>query len=447
MLFKRSISSPSPELPSLQKEGEKMKTKRIILTLVILSVIASCLTVGAGALTVGSGAAVVAAETNLIKTGLLGQRLGFSDTDFKAALGVADFGSITVTSVPSSSEGTLMLSGRRVSENQTIRRRSIAALSFIPASREVAESRFTFTVDELAGGAEIECIMKFISKINYKPKVNTDAEKTLSVTTQKGISVYGSMEGEDPEGDDVEYIIVSFPKNGLLDSKRGDGEFVYTPNTDYRGSDSFSYVLRDEYGNYSSVAKVNINVTERMSEVVYRDMLESKSYNAAVSMTAMGIMSGERIGDDMYFNPAKTVTRAEFVAMAMKALSIKADTSLDSTFFDDNDDIPASLVGYVATAQKKGIVNGSFDGAGLNFRPNDAITTYEAAIVMANLISTITDTSGIPVSNIEGIPVWAKDEISVMFELGIFDTGAASNVKEPLTREAAAECLWRLSLI
>ena len=81
-----------------------MKTRRIIFSLVILSVIASCLTLSAGALSLGSGVAVVAEETNLIKTGLIGQRLAFSDTDFKAALGVADFNSITITTIHSSAE-------------------------------------------------------------------------------------------------------------------------------------------------------------------------------------------------------------------------------------------------------------------------------------------------------------------------------------------------------
>jgi hypothetical protein len=417
--------------------------KKILLALLIAALGFSSLAISAGAAAGGSGVAVIATETNLIKTGLLGQKLVFSDTDFKSAMGVSDFYSITVESLPDAKSGVLMLGGRKVTEGQQIRRRNIASLTFVPSSREVTESRFTFTMANTAAGAEIECIMKFIERVNYQPKIDTDASKTLSVTTQKGISVYGNMEASDPDGDDIEFIIVSYPKYGIL--KTDEGEFTYTPSGEYTGKDSFVYVARDEYGNYSKPARVTVNVTARMSEVVYEDMKESRYYNSAVALTAMGIMSGERVGDGMYFNPEATVTRAEFVAMAMKALGIKADSTLKKTFFDDNGDIPSALVSYVATAQRCGAVNGAFDGKGLYFRPNDAITTYEAAIVMANLLGADEAESQASVSGIESIPVWARSDVSVMYELGIFSKNDALVVTDHITREFVSECLFKLS--
>lgn len=416
--------------------------KKTLLAITVAALIFGGVATGVGAAAGGSGIAVVATETNLVKTGLLGQKLVFSDTDFKSALGVSDFYSIKVESLPSSDDGVLMLGGRKVTEGQEIRRRNIASLTFIPSSAQVTESKFTFTMANTAAGAEIECVMRFIAKVNYKPEIDTDASETLSVTTQKGISVYGNMTASDPEGDDIDFIIVSYPKYGIL---KADGdEFSYTPTNGYIGRDSFVYVARDEYGNYSKPAKVFVSVTERMSEVVYEDMTESKSYNSAVALTAMGIMSGTRVGDGMYFNPEGSVTRAEFVAMAMKALGIKADTTLTESFFDDNGDIPKALVGYVATAQRCGAVNGAFDGKGLYFRPNDKITVYEAAIVMSGLLGAGDAESQVSVSGLESIPVWARGDVSVMYELGIFNLTDSITVTDPLTREAAAECLYRL---
>ena len=90
-------------------------------------------------------------------------------------------------------------------------------------------------------------------------------------------------------------------------------------------------------------------------------------------------MAGVPVGDDTLFSPNGTVTRAEFVAMALKNVGVRRDTTLTATCFDDDGEIPASLRGYVATAQRIGVVNGSFSGGKLLFRPNDPVTKYEAA--------------------------------------------------------------------
>jgi hypothetical protein len=159
----------------------------------------------------------------------------------------------------------------------------------------------------------------------------------------------------------------------------------------------------------------------------------------------MGIMGGKIIGDDNYFMPEESVTRAEFCAMAMKALSVNADSTLTKTYFDDNEKIPPSLVGYVATAARCGIVNGAFEDGKLLFRPNDAITVTEAAIIMSNLLSTQSDESVYSsLDGIESVPVYARGEIGAMFEMGILDSDIAPDLSAPITKEAAAECLYRL---
>ena len=392
----------------------------------------------------GSAAEVLSSDVALIKTGLTGKSIRFTDSDFKRALGIAEFGKLTVNTLPKSTEGTLMLKDRRVYEGQTIARRSVASLYFVPASESVTESCFTFSVD-VGSGEAFGCTLKFISRVNMSPSVKGDTEDTLYVTTQKDISVFGKLEATDPEDDDIDYILVEYPKGRLEVSENG--EFRYTPPKGFTGKDKFVFVARDEYGNYSKPAEVTVKTTERMSEVVFVDMLQSKSYNAAVSMSAVGIMSGSRLGDDMYFNPEGKVTRAEFVAMAMKALSVKADSTLTKTFFDDNSSIPRSLVGYVATAARCGIINGSLEDGELLFRPNDPVTKCEAAIIMSNLLE-IKSTSAV-FSDIEGIydvPVWARPKVGAMYEIGVFKADDGIGENEALDRESVAEYLYRLML-
>lgn len=415
--------------------------KRLILAALVAALIFSSAYVAVSAAPLGSGAAVIASEVTVVKTALLGETVEFSDSDIKCALGIPDFCSVTVNTLPSSTEGTLMLGERRVGEGTVIRRRNLSRLCFIPTDNSVTESSFVISVK---GASEdgIKCIIRFVDKVNYAPKLNTDANQTLSVATQSGIGVYGKISAADPEGDALLYMTVRYPKHGTLSLDSETGDFAYTPNDGYRGKDSFVFTVRDEYGNYTAAETVGINVTKRMSEVEYVDMEKSPSYNAAVTMTAMGVMGGERIGDGLYFLPDGDVSRAEFVAMAMKALGIRADSSLRATYFDDNGDIPEPLVSYVATAARCGIVNGAFDGTALLFRPNDKITFTEAAIVLSNILEIGGDDAVFSeLESVSALPVWARDEVGAVISAGIFDP--ETSLSDTLTRADAAECLYR----
>ena len=420
--------------------------KKILLLLTLTVIALGAVAFPAYASYLGTGAQVIANDVTLIKTGLVGESLNFSDTDFKSALATAEFKKIIITQIPSSADGILTVNGRRAYIGQQIKRRSLSTLSFEAAGEDVSCAEFKFKVDS-ADSAEYTCEIKFIDKVNYAPKLNTDADETLTVTTQKNISVYGKINASDPEGDALSVIVVSYPKYGTLEVFSDSfGEFKYTPEDGFDGKDSFVFVVRDEYGNYTKAEKVTVKVTERMSEVVYVDMEDSRSYNAAVAMTAMGIMSGSRIGDGIYFAPGETVSRAEFVAMAMKALGIRADSTLTKTYFDDNHKIPQPLVSYIATAARIGAVSGAFETDGIYFRPNDAITKCEAAIVMSNLLDIKADSAVF--SEIEGIseiPVWARPSVGAMYSTGVFDHADTLEMSAAVTREYAAEYLYRIA--
>ena len=422
-----------------------MKMKRILCALLLCALMA---TFGATAASAyfGTGYTVVSNDVNLIKTGLKGQKICFSDNDFKSAFAISNFEGITVTSIPSSREGTLMLAGRRVKEGQYIKRKNIAALVFVPASGDVEEATFGFTVSGSGSKTPSTCVMKFIDKVNYAPKTPEVKESSLSLTTQAEISVYGRLEGYDPEGDSLEYIIASYPKNGsLIFTDKENGYYKYTPSNGFSGYDSFVYVLRDEYGNYSETCEVGIRIIERMSSDVYADMTNRSEYNAAIAMSAMGIMNGRILGDGKYFMPDESVSRAEFVAMAMKAAGMRQDTTLTKTFFDDNSEIPASLVGYVATAQRIGIIDGDYTDKGLVFEPNKAITKNEAARIIAAILGI--DRSGEDGEYIENASVdfGSRSSVAAMFTLGIFDGDPEKlDATETVTRATAAEYLYRM---
>ena len=177
-----------------------------------------------------------------------------------------------------------------------------------------------------------------------------------------------------------------------------------------------------------------------MSDQVYKDMGERSEYNAAVAMSAMGIMGGTLVGDDSYFMPEESVSRAEFVSMAMKALGVRPDSSVSKTFFDDNDSIPVSLLPYVATAARIGVVDGDVQNNRLLFRPNDTITKYEAARILASLMGVKGDEDA-EYFDEATVPTYARAGVSAMIRLKIFDEG--EDYTERVSRADAAEYLYR----
>ncbi len=395
----------------------------------------------------GSGVAVLSEGTEIVKTAISGKKIVFSDVDIKQGLCITDFEKIKITSVPTTSEGTLLLAGRRVGAGTTIKRKNIGALVFIPASREVTECRFKFTTDDFANGAEVDFVIKFCEKVNYAPTINAPESEETALKTQREISVFGKMSATDKEDDLLEYTVIKYPKVGNLKViDKNSGEYLYTPPTDYVGEDSFTYVCRDEWGNYSKPQTVSITVDERMSEVIYTDMTTHPEYNAAVALTAMGVMDGRLIGDGVYFMPDSSITLAEFVTMAMKCAGITPDNTLTETFFDDNAEISSPMMGYIATAQKLGIITGSFTDGKLILEPNKAITRTEAAVIMSNILDTGEDYE-MPVFKDENtVPVWAKGAVGVMCTLGIFDTETDLILGDSaLTKSECASYLYKFA--
>ena len=424
--------------------------KKILSLVIAMSIALSVLSLGIvnASAFFGIGAKVIASDVNMIKTGLIGQKINFTDGDFKSALALSDFKSITITEIPSSTEGTLLLGGRRVGKGRVIKRNNLGSLIFIPASDSVNECKFKFTVDGYAGGAEIECILKFIDKVNYEPKATGDSAGVSNINTQQNISVFGNLTATDPEGDELEYIIVSYPKNGILTMvDESSGRYRYSPISNFKGNDKFSYVVRDVYGNYSEPMTVSVKVNERMCDTVYRDMEDREEYNAAVAMTAMGIMSGRQLGDDLYFEPDETVSRAEFVAMAMKCAGIRADSTLTSTYFDDDGDISVSLKSYIATAQRTGLVVGDFKEGKLLFSPDEEITKYEAARILATIIGSDSDGEESVFATDNDIPVWARAGVYAMCSLGIFDSEDSASLSDKITRGDVSEYLYKIAIM
>ena len=381
---------------------------------------------------------------DMIKSGLTGRALVFTHADFDRALGTSDYASITVTALPSEEAGTLTLSEMKVQVGQTVKREYLSHLCFTPKNAETEEGVFSFTASDGDGGAlalgrALSCQVRFLDRVNETPT----ATGVEAVETMTSVPVFGTLGASDPEGDLLTYIITKAPKNGtVLMTGKNAGDFRYMPTEGYTGSDSFKYVVRDEYGNYSKECKVSVSVRARVIDLEYKDMENSIAYNAALTAAAKAWMLGSMSGDGMYFHPSESVSRGEFVAMALKACGIPL-TGISDTCFDDNSSIPSSVRSYVAEAQQRGFVVGSFEGDGLYFHAEKPITRAEAAVILYRILKPDTPSSAPVFEDASAIPVYAQSAIAALADAGIYDAPSGiADAREDLTRESAVLMLY-----
>ena len=399
-----------------------MKSLRYFIFILLL-VLPLCLTASAAKsdVPVSPALEIMASKTDMAKAVSSGENMNFTSQDFMRALNSAKIGTITIKSLPPKEDGALTVAGGAVKEGQTVSGKSLETLCFVPADKSVKESHFTFSVD---GGLPIKCNIFFIDKDNYCPTLSLASEASLTVRTHSENSATGTLQAYDPDGDKLYFEIVSYPKNGaVVLSDRESGKFTYTPAGKFTGADSFEYVARDVFGNYSASATVSVSVSERQTSVVFSDIDDCDIYNAALTMAENSLMSGAVSGGVTQFDPDGSISRAEFVMTAMKAAGISSPAENLSDYFTDVSALQKETRDYVNTAYKMGFVGGTDADGKLCFNPDNNVTRAEAAVVVNNIITSM-KTVEAPIvrpvfADATSLPTWAKEAIYTVSNLGI----------------------------
>lgn len=384
------------------------------------------------------GVQVLSASTEVAVWGPRGNEVTFEAEDFSRNLNLSTINYIKVVSLPSAAEGELLMGSVRVTSGQVISGENIAHLCFAAADETVTRASFGVSVN--GNATTVTCNVYLLDGNNYAPTVSMASSATLQMSTYRDREVHGRLSAYDPDGDALVFEIVKFPENGsLLLTDRGEGTYVYAPFSGFTGSDAFSYVARDVYGNYSTATTVKLQVMTAGTSITYVDMADSKAANAALAMTEAGIMSGVQIGNQHFFYPERTVTRAELLVMAMNAAGITDVPTCEKTGFDDDADITSAMKGYVSAAYTMGYISGSLKEGRLCFLPNEEITRAEAAVMICAILGE--ESSGVipTFADDAEIPVWAEESIYTLNVLGVMDaTGGYISPASLLTREQAA---------
>ena len=387
---------------------------------------------------------VIAEDNGMAMAGLIGNSISFEQEDFARALNVSKIDSIIITEAPAISEGELRIGSTVVNSGQRLSASSLDLMTYTAANNASTRASFRFMPEGM--GYDIPCELYMLTKTNYAPTLEDVPNNCLEVSTHRNITLYGTLPCYDPDGDATRIEIVSYPSEGLLElTDRQTGEYTYTPTSGYSGKDSFVYVARDIYGNYSAAKTVSLTVTKPTVSVRFDDMQDSPRYNAALTMAEAGIMSGTQVGSDVYFYPDGTVSRGEFVVMVLHAVGMNDVTDVSSTGFADDSEIPEYMKGYISAAVKLGYVKGVQTEKGMCFDANRSITRAETAVLLGNILDVSTPTVLPTFNDSADIPAWAAPAMYSLNSIGVMNSSEGNiSPLSSLTRGDAAQILTDL---
>lgn len=349
-----------------------------------------------------------------------------------------EVGSICVTGLPDGTSGTLTLGGNSVAVGQTIMRQDFDKLRFVANSNYLGSADFVFESDS---NETLNVFMSIFDGTNFPPETGVS-----DFETAKNVALIKRFSAADPEGDKMYFEISDFPKNGSVTLRQDEGMFVYNPSSNYVGKDSFSFVARDEYGNISEPAVVNVKVSKPRAEIFFDDMKGHWAHNSAIKMASTGLMLGENKDGKLCFNPNDAMTRGDFLALCLIMTGHEKNVPLvTKTSFADDSMIPFNIKSYAQYAYDLGIISGYSNSDGsVNFESTGAVTKAEAAVIVNKLLSLPETGEGVPAyKDAAAIPAWAGSAISKLAANGILNGSPDGEIGADriLTRAEGAEMI------
>ena len=163
-----------------------------------------------------------------------------------------------------------------------------------------------------------------------------------------------------------------------------------TTNEANNGNDLVLTVLLndEEKTELGTITLVDYKIFKSINHEGFVDLSEIKDLNEldlpelswAKDAIVNALVEGKLTGDERGFRAKDSVTRAEFAKMLVElsGLSVKEDAEAEFSDINEAD----WFYGYVATLADMGIVSGDGNGT---FRPQDAITRQEVAVMIASM--------------------------------------------------------------
>ena len=350
------------------------------------------------------------------------------DSDAAYCFTSADFGDgeeplsgICITGLPEAHTGTVLLGSRVLCRGDILTAEQVEQMVFCPLKTQEDKVAQVTYLPIYETRVEPAAVMT-LSIRGREDKAPVAQDSVLE--TYKNLSNAGKLLASDPEEENLTYTLVRQPRRGSVEI-REDGTFTYTPKKNKVGVDSFTYTAADPAGNVSREATVTVQILKPTDSKQYRDTVSEDCRFSAEWLRSTGLFAGEQIGGELCFQPDKTVSRGEFLAMLVDLLNIPVEEA----------DAPDWVQPYLDAAIRSGLVAGWEPEC---FNMSEAVTGAEAAVALQNALDLPVGHEEIAYG--EEVPVWAATSLAVMAENGL-----ELQADAPMTRGEVAQILYQTS--
>ncbi len=173
-----------------------------------------------------------------------------------------DQDSLTVASVTQPGNGTVTNNGSDV--------------SYTPDADFNGSDTFTYTVSDGNGGTDTATVNVTVTSVNDPPVASDDSATVSEDSTNNDIDVLSN--DTDVDQDSLTVASVAQPGNGTVTNNGSD--VSYTPDSNFNGSDTFTYTISDGNGG-TDTATVNVTVTSVNDPLVAADDSATVSEDSA----------------------------------------------------------------------------------------------------------------------------------------------------------------------
>uniref|UniRef100_UPI00056C11E0 DUF4347 domain-containing protein n=1 Tax=Anaerovorax odorimutans TaxID=109327 RepID=UPI00056C11E0 len=199
--------------------------------------------------------------SNSSKDGTEDTTMSFAIADFNGAEIYADeesdaLSKVQIVTLPAN--GTLKVNDSNVTAGQDINAADLANITFVPTADFNGDTNFTWKASDGNSYSSAATMTLAIAAVNDAPTVSNHTFTTNEDTAINGdLTTYAA---DADTGDHLTYVKVKDPSHGSV-TVNTDGTFTYTPDTNYVGTDSFTWKVNDGTV-YSEEATATITVNE-----------------------------------------------------------------------------------------------------------------------------------------------------------------------------------------
>ncbi|OEF09633.1 Ig-like domain-containing protein [Vibrio genomosp. F10] len=159
-------------------------------------------------------------------------------------------------SATDSNGDSLVYSQTSAPENGTVVVNPDGSWEYTPNENYNGPDNFTVEVSDGRGGTDTLVVQVGVTPVNDAPTFVDEGNQllgsSLEVVTKEDEALSGAVQATDIDGDDLTYTLISQAENGTVTLDE-DGNWEYTPNEEYNGSDTFDIQVSDGQGGFDTV--------------------------------------------------------------------------------------------------------------------------------------------------------------------------------------------------